>query len=167
MWGHDLVLDAKVIQCQDIFGGSALKRIQILHLKVIFYPFKFKTRSIGHESLQMRFVQQIIYSLFVYLKIWTVDCELFAPGAALLFYHFKHKADASWYNTLILSSFHHRNRLPFIICTILVTFHRESLSGTCLAISKDGWVVALRQGVRNEINGRKSDLLQRLVWPCL
>jgi len=89
MGGDDLVFDSKMVQCEDVFGGSALESVQIFDLKVVLVPLKFQAGPICHQSFQVRFVQQIVDSFFVDLEVTTVDCELLPTSTTFLLYHFK------------------------------------------------------------------------------
>ena len=51
--GDDLVLDAEVVEGEDVFGASTLKGVQVLHLEVILDPLQFQPRPIRHQSLQV------------------------------------------------------------------------------------------------------------------
>lgn len=89
----DLVLDAEMVECKDVFRRATLERIQIFNLEVVFGPFEFQARAVGHQPLQVRLVEQIIDSFFVDLKIGAVDRELLAACSALLLDHFKQESN--------------------------------------------------------------------------
>ena len=38
MGGNDFVFDSEVVQCEDVFSGSALESVQIFNLKVVLVP---------------------------------------------------------------------------------------------------------------------------------
>ena len=62
-----------------------------------------------------------------------------------MFDHLEKEADATRDDALVLASLHHGNRLPLLILAILVPFHRERLSGACLAVRKNSRIVTLRK----------------------
>ena len=93
MRGHNFVLYTKVIKCQYILCGSTFESVQILNRKEIFVPFELESRSICDQSLEMGFVQQIVYLFFVHLQIRTIDSELLPASSSLLFNHLKQKSD--------------------------------------------------------------------------
>ena len=126
--GYNLILDAKMVECKDILCRTTLKSVQILNLKMILAPFELEARSIGHLPLQVRLVQQVIYSFFIDLKIAAVNSELFPSSIALLLDHLKQKTYRTWYDSLIFTSFHNCNWLTFVILAVLVAFHAKSFT---------------------------------------
>ena len=161
MGSDDLVLDSEVVEREDVLGGAALERVQILHLEVVLVPLELQARPIRHQPLQVRLVQQVVHSFFVNLQIGAVDCELFPARATLLLDHLKEKANRARHNTLVLASFHHSNRLSLIVGTILVAFHGVGLSRARLAVGENRRVVPLpcnakQSAIRHKIEHRES-----------
>ena len=132
-----------MVEGEDVFGASALESVQVLHLEVILDPLQFEPWSIRHQSFQVRFVQQIVDSFLVYLQVRAVDRELLSACVRLLFDHFEKEPYTSRDDAFVLAGLHHGNRLPLLVLAILVTFHRERLSGARLAVRKNGRVVTL------------------------
>ena len=95
---------------------------------MILNPLQFQPRPIRHQSLQVRFIQQIVDPFFVDLQIRAVDRELLSACVRLLFDHFEKEAYATRYDTFVLTCLYHCDRLPLLILAILVPFHREGLS---------------------------------------
>ena len=143
MRGDDLVLDSKVIECENVLSGATLERIQVLDLEVVFGPFEFKARSISHKSFQVRLIEQIVDSFFIDLKVRAVNCEFLPSGPALLLNHFKEESDRSWTYTFVFTGFDHRDRLAFFVLTILVALHRKGFSRASLAIGENRRIVTL------------------------
>ena len=90
---HDLVLDAEVVESEDVFGTPAFKSVEVLDLEMVFVPLQFKTRSIRNQSFQMTLVQHVIHSFFVDLQVGAIDSVLFAPRSTLLFDHLEEETD--------------------------------------------------------------------------
>jgi hypothetical protein len=54
-------------------------------MEVIFNKLQLKPRTVSEKSLQVRFIEQIIYFLLVNLEVRTVNCKfLFTERAFFL-----------------------------------------------------------------------------------
>lgn len=122
---------------------------------IIFVPSKFEPRTIISETLNCRFVQKVIDPLFVDLKVAAVDSELFFLEIRLLLNQVKKVMDGSGYQAIIILRVTWRglriviefrkygHRFPFVILSILVTFHCKSFSWPSLSIGEDCCVITL------------------------
>ena len=145
MWGYNFVLYTEVIERQYILCRSTFEGVQVFNRKEIFVPFELESRSICDQSLEMGFVQQIVYLFFVHLQIRTIDSELLPASSSLLFNHLKQKSDWSRYYTFVLPGLYFSYRLASFIDLVFVAFHRICFTTTCLAVCKDCWVVTLKR----------------------
>ena len=143
MWGYNFVLDTEVIKCQYILCRSTFEGVQVFNRKEIFVPFELESRSICDQSLEMGFVQKIVYLFFVHLQIRAIDSELLSASSTLLFDHFKQKSDWSRDYAFILPGLYLSHRLASFIDLVFVAFHWICFTTTCLAVCKDCWVVSL------------------------
>ena len=143
MRGDNLVLDAKMVECKDIFSRATLKCVQILDLKVVLAPLELETGPIGHLPLQVRLVQQVVDSFFIDLKVAAIDRELFPSSIALLFDHLKQKSYRTWHDSLVLSRFHDSNWLSFVILAVLVSLHTVRFTRASLSIGENSRIIAL------------------------
>jgi len=76
--GNNFVLNAEMIQSEDIICSPAFESVQVFYSKNVFYQFHFQPGAISYESFQMGFIQQIVYFLFVDLKIAAMNNVFFA-----------------------------------------------------------------------------------------
>ena len=92
----------------------------------------------------MAFVEKIVDFFFVYLKVRTIDCELFLLQIWLLFYQIEQLSHRPWYYAFVFAAFKLRSWC-FSGCFnfIFVALHGEGLSRSSLTVGKNCCVVTL------------------------
>ena len=54
--GDDLVLDAEVVEGEDVLCRSTFESVEVFHCKKVFVPLQFEAGPFRDESLQVRLV---------------------------------------------------------------------------------------------------------------